>query len=112
MFVVTLPGAILSEFDDDLILVGIIPMLVVYCATIIPTLSLFVRRLHDGGYSAWALLWCLIPYIGGLIIFVLSLSSSDMDNKYGPNPNKKTKNACDNNEAKEVKKEGVEPQYP
>ena len=84
---VSFPGAFLAEFNEDLIMVGIIPMLIVYCVGIVPSLSLLVRRLHDGGHSAWALLWNLLPYVGGLIIFIFTLSSSDQDNKYGPNPN-------------------------
>lgn len=37
----------------------------------IPMLSLQVRRFHDIGYSAWSLLFYMIPYIGGLCCLFL-----------------------------------------
>lgn len=55
-------------------------------ALFVPSLSLLVRRLHDGGHSALWLLWCLLPYIGGLVVFVATLQESKPDNEYGPNP--------------------------
>ncbi len=68
---------------------------IIYCisifgiATIIPTLSLNVRRLHDCGLSAWGLLLGLIPYIGGLTLFViLGFFGSVTENQYGPIPYK------------------------
>ena len=49
-----------------LILLGIYTL-----ATIIPSLSLIVRRLRDGGFH-WALIFLnLIPYVGSITIFVL-----------------------------------------
>ncbi|EPY8600654.1 DUF805 domain-containing protein [Escherichia coli] len=53
-------------------------------ATIIPSITLKVRRLHDIGLSAWYLfIWC-IPYIGGFILFVMyCIPSEKGDNKYG-----------------------------
>jgi uncharacterized membrane protein YhaH (DUF805 family) len=47
-------------------------------------LSLLVRRLHDIGKSAWCLLWYLLPYVGAIVIFVMTLLPSAPDNKYGP----------------------------
>jgi uncharacterized membrane protein YhaH (DUF805 family) len=46
---------------------------VLFFATIVPNLSIGVRRLHDVGLSGWLLLLNLVPYLGGLAIFVLSL---------------------------------------
>ena len=69
-----------------------IPPLVFGCVffiNFIPSLAVTVRRLHDAGHSAWTLLWSLIPYVGGFIIFIYTLCSSDPDNEYGPNPNVK-----------------------
>lgn len=49
-------------------------ILIVYgLATFIPSLSLLVRRLRDGGFHWGVIVLGLIPYIGGLIIFVLTL---------------------------------------
>jgi len=53
----------------------------------IPSLAVGVRRLHDVGKSGWMLLIGLIPLIGWIWIFILTVSDSDQgDNKYGQNP--------------------------
>ena len=57
------------------------------CALFVPGLALSVRRLHDTGRSGWFLLLNLIPYVGGIIIFVfMVLDSTPGPNQYGPNP--------------------------
>lgn len=54
-------------------------------ATVVPSLAVGARRLHDSGKSALLLLLLLIPVIGGIIILVLTLIDSDKgDNQYGP----------------------------
>ena len=50
----------------------------------IPSLSLLIRRLHDSSKSAWHLLWVLLPYVGAIVLFVMTLLPSAPDNKYGP----------------------------
>jgi uncharacterized membrane protein YhaH (DUF805 family)/cold shock CspA family protein len=56
-------------------------------ATFIPNLALIIRRQHDIGLSGWFYLLILIPYIGGLIIFVFTLIPSQKhENKWGPIP--------------------------
>ena len=51
---------------------------------VIPMLSLQVRRLHDIGHSAWSLLLCCIPYVGGLYALILfALPGEKHANKYG-----------------------------
>ena len=52
--------------------------------TFIPGLSLLIRRLHDSNKSAWHLLWCLLPYVGAIVVFIMTLLPSAPDNKYGP----------------------------
>ncbi|PCI06331.1 MAG: hypothetical protein COB81_00850 [Flavobacteriaceae bacterium] len=53
----------------------------------VPSIAVTVRRLHDVGKSGWFLLIRLIPYIGGIWIFVLTVTDSDHGtNKYGENP--------------------------
>ena len=44
-----------------------------FFATIVPNLSLGARRLHDVGLSGWLLLLVIVPYLGSLSLFVLSL---------------------------------------
>lgn len=58
-----------------------------YLAVLIPSLALIVRRFHDQGKSGWFALLMLIPYLGGLIVFVfMCLDSEPGANKWGPNP--------------------------
>ena len=58
-----------------------------YClAVLIPGLAVTVRRLHDTGRSGWMFLICLIPFIGGIWMLVLTVQDSDDDNRFGPNP--------------------------
>lgn len=54
---------------------------------IIPAWAVTVRRLHDQDKSGWFMLLSMIPYIGGLIMLVLSfLPGTDGENQYGPDP--------------------------
>lgn len=48
-----------------------------YIATVIPSISLGVRRLHDINQSGWMYLLNLIPSIGSLIILVLAVLPAD-----------------------------------
>jgi len=58
-----------------------------YFFILIPSLAVFVRRLHDVGKSGWFILISLIPLIGAIWLLVLVLTDSDTgDNEYGPNP--------------------------
>ena len=45
-------------------------------AVLVPGLALTARRLHDGNFSALFILIVLVPFIGGLILFVLTLLPS------------------------------------
>lgn len=58
----------------------------VIAATVIPSFTCSIRRLHDASYSGWMLLLHLIPYVGGFVVFIFLLLKSDGDNKYGPRP--------------------------
>ena len=56
-------------------------------ATIIPSLAIWVRRLHDTDRSGWWLLLIFIPVLGAIVLFIFSvLESTPGDNSYGPNP--------------------------
>lgn len=57
---------------------------------IIPSLSLTVRRLHDIGKSGWMVLISLIPYIGSVILLVLTcIEGQQGNNEYGLDPKKR-----------------------
>lgn len=55
--------------------------------TILPSLAVGARRLHDSGKSAWWLLIGLIPFLGGIILLIFfCLDSEEGDNRFGENP--------------------------
>ena len=61
---------------------------IVYATVVfIPGFAVYVRRLHDVGKSAWMLLVALIPIIGAIWLFVLTLTEGDHGmNAYGHDP--------------------------
>ena len=56
--------------------------------TIIPSLSVTVRRLYDSGRSGWWVLFAMIiPFFGILLLFIFTLYDSEAaTNKWGRNP--------------------------
>lgn len=56
-------------------------------ATLIPSLAVGVRRLHDTDRSGWWLLIALIPLIGGIVLLVFMVSGGTRGpNRFGPDP--------------------------
>ena len=56
-------------------------------ATLVPSIAVGVRRLHDTGRSGWWGLIAFIPLLGAIIVLVfLCQDSAPGDNAYGPNP--------------------------
>jgi uncharacterized membrane protein YhaH (DUF805 family) len=56
-------------------------------ASIIPSLALTFRRLHDIGRSAWSLLVVLIPFVGPFVMLYWFFKASEAGaNKYGSSP--------------------------
>lgn len=54
--------------------------------SLIPSLAIGARRLHDTGRSGWWQLLYIIPLIGLIIMIVFLVQDSHPDNEYGPNP--------------------------
>jgi uncharacterized membrane protein YhaH (DUF805 family) len=69
--------------------VGFILYGILIIASIIPSLSLGVRRMHDAGKSGWFL---LIPIYGLILHFI---DSEPGTNKWGPNPKEGNQNSQD-----------------
>jgi uncharacterized membrane protein YhaH (DUF805 family) len=58
-----------------------------FVALLISTLSIRIRRLHDTGRSGWWILIGLVPYVGALALFIITLLESEPGpNQYGANP--------------------------
>lgn len=70
----------------DAIVGGPIFGAIVFLATIVPSLSVGARRLHDTDKSGWLQLLYIIPIVGAIVLIVFFAMDSTPDNKYGPNP--------------------------
>ena len=56
-------------------------------AVFLPSLAVYVRRLHDVGKSGWWLFIGIIPIVGGIILLVWYCQRSQAcENEYGANP--------------------------
>ena len=56
-------------------------------ATLIPSIAVGVRRLHDTDRSGWWLLIALVPFIGGLVLLIFFLlDGTSGPNRFGPDP--------------------------
>ncbi|MGW6980671.1 DUF805 domain-containing protein [Streptomyces sp. NPDC054932] len=68
---------------------GTYPLLVglYFLGTLVPSLALTVRRLHDLGKSgAWYFI-AFVPFIGGIWLLVLTATAGQpQPNQYGPDP--------------------------
>ena len=59
--------------------------IVIFFASVIPSLACAVRRLHDTGRSGGAIFLSLIPIVGPIILIIwMSSAGEPFDNKYGP----------------------------
>ena len=60
-------------------------------ASIIPSLAVTVRRMHDIGKSGWTILVSLIPLAGPIWMLVLLITEGEYgENYYGPDPKSTT----------------------
>ena len=56
-------------------------------STILPSLAMAARRLHDIDRSGWWILLSFIPIVGSIILFIWALmESSPGENRFGPEP--------------------------
>lgn len=61
--------------------------LIFFLVTLLPTLAVTVRRLHDLGRSGWLILVALIPFIGVFVVLFWATQEGNPDhNQYGPSP--------------------------
>lgn len=65
----------------------IVPYALYSLWAMIPGLAVAVRRLHDLDRSGWALLFGLIPLVGGIILIVFYATEGTRGpNRFGPDP--------------------------
>ncbi|WP_240529710.1 DUF805 domain-containing protein [Streptomyces mangrovisoli] len=56
-------------------------------ATLLPSVAVGVRRLHDTGRSGWWLLFGAIPVVGSLAMLLFTTTEGEpRDNRYGASP--------------------------
>ena len=56
-------------------------------STILPSIGVTIRRLHDIGKSAWFILINFIPFFGSIYFLIVMIKDSQKDeNKYGTSP--------------------------
>jgi uncharacterized membrane protein YhaH (DUF805 family) len=80
-FAVSFVAAILTGDPD--VADGLVGLL--WLGTILPSLAVGVRRLHDTDRSGWWLLIGLVPLVGGIVLLVLmATEGSRHPNQYGP----------------------------
>jgi len=78
-------SGMLAETTDSPAALTIIGIYIL--ATLVPSLAVTVRRLHDINKSGWTMLLQLIPYVGGIIMLVFTVKNGDVgSNQYGPDP--------------------------
>jgi len=80
--------AIITDVSLGLDSTGIgIVYLIYIIATFIPSLAVTVRRLHDIDKSGFYVLISFIPFIGGIILLIFTLTEGRRGgNEYGPDP--------------------------
>ncbi len=55
--------------------------------TIIPSIAVTVRRLHDQDKSGWYYFISFVPYVGGIVMLIfMCLDGTSGPNRYGPDP--------------------------
>ena len=96
--IVLLPGMLILNYSGNPELVtayghayysiGIDPVYGVFLLlTLIPTLAIVVRRLHDISKNGWMILIIFVPFIGGIWLLILLLAKGKPgENEYGPAP--------------------------
>ena len=56
-------------------------------AALLPGFAVAVRRLHDTNLRGWWLLFSLVPFVGGIWIFVMMvLEGTPGENRFGSDP--------------------------
>lgn len=75
----------LSSYFMQMAIVAVV--IIAICALLVPSIALFVRRLHDVGASGLTVFLIVFGFIGVVALFVMTVLPSAKANKYGPAPN-------------------------
>jgi uncharacterized membrane protein YhaH (DUF805 family) len=84
---VTIGGVSMDTQDDSVPYITLIMLVLYVIGTFLPSLAITIRRMHDVGVSGWVYLVSFVPYVGGLVIFVITVIDSQVGtNAYGLSP--------------------------
>lgn len=87
MLAVYIPLIAFLVAESQLFILPAILLVLYALATIVPTLAVIARRLHDTGRSGWYYLMGFIPLVGGIILLIFFCEDSKPGtNEWGPNP--------------------------
>lgn len=79
-----------DTYNDGITAVGGLFFIVagiVWLGLFLPNVCVMIRRFHDVGLTGWLVLLGVIPYLGGLITFIITLlPSQNYRNVHGPVP--------------------------
>ena len=75
------------ESSSELIIWFYLLCFVIVIISLIPVITVTIRRFHDTNKSGWYFLLGFIPLVGSLIVTVMMIPEGTKGkNKYGPNP--------------------------
>ena len=78
-----LASIVLTVLEGMLGLIGVLSNLFAL-GSLIPSIAVTVRRLHDTGHSGWWALLLIIPLIGWIVLIIMSLAKEgEGSNQYG-----------------------------
>ena len=87
----TVIGRLVFGIIDGLVSLPGVLGLLFGLGTLIPSLTVGVRRLHDINRTGWWLLLIFVPVIGWIVLIVWAIERGDMGpNKYDPDPRQAT----------------------
>tara|TARA_B100001250_G_C19712006_1_gene749666 strand:+ start:175 stop:567 length:393 start_codon:yes stop_codon:yes gene_type:complete len=87
LFVVIVSEAENLESTSELIIWFYLLCFVIVILSLIPIITVTIRRFHDTNKSGWYFLLGFIPLVGSLIVTVMMIPEGTKGkNKYGPNP--------------------------
>lgn len=73
-----------SRHLEEVAITGAVIVLLESLVFFLPTLAVFVRRMHDIGKSGWNWLWSMLPIIGSIVLLVFLCQEGDHNaNEYG-----------------------------
>ena len=76
-----------TDGESSLVVLPILLLAILVLGLLIPNLAVTCRRLHDTGKSGKWYFITFVPYIGGLILFILlAIDGERGSNQYGPDP--------------------------